>query len=258
MTELAIATETPRKLKREVVKAEPMSLIDLIGAVVTRPDVDVVKVRELLTMQREAEERAEKRAFNEAFNACQKEMLPIVRNAPNGQTKSKYATHDALDKDLRPIYTKHGFGVSFNTADSPLPEHVRVVCYLTHGGAEKTYQTDIPCDGKGARGNDVMTKTHAVGSAMTYGKRYLLALAFNIALVDTDDDGNAAAKPQASGFVSEEQADALLALINEKKMTAQRVYDWVGKKLKAAPPKTVSDIPARLFGEVVAQIKAAK
>ena len=49
----------------------------------------------------------------------------------------------------------------------------------------------MPADGKGAKGGDVMTKTHATGSAMTYGQRYLVKMIFNIA-VGADDDGRAA------------------------------------------------------------------
>ena len=48
---------------------------------------------------------------------------------------------------------------------------------------------------KGAKGGDVMTKTHAAGSALTYGQRYLLKMIFNIA-IGSDDDGNAASSRQ--------------------------------------------------------------
>jgi hypothetical protein len=215
----------------DVAAAPPSTVVGMIGAVVARPDVDVGKIADLLKMQREAEADAAKRAFMVSFNEVQKAMVPVLRDAPNGQTKSKYATHEALDRALRPVYTAHGFSLSFNTADSPLDQHVRVVCYLQHvQGHEKTYQTDIPCDGKGAKGNDVMTKTHAVGSAMTYGKRYLLALAFNIALTDTDDDGNGAGgrAPDDNALVSVKQRDELLALADEVKADKARFCKFYG------------------------------
>jgi hypothetical protein len=246
------------KAQQLEVAREPTSaptLVSMISAVVARPDVDVGKIADLLAMQRLAEADAALRAYMTASNEVQRAMEPIVRNAPNGQTKSKYATHEALDRALRPIYTEHGFSISFNTADSPLAEHVRVLCYLQHiGGHREVYQCDIPCDGKGAKGNDVMTKTHAVGSAMTYGKRYLLALAFNIALTDTDDDGNGASAKVASGLVSDAQSTELLRLLKNDKALETRILTWVGKAMKSAPPKTVSDIPARLYENVVVLI----
>lgn len=53
----------------------------------------------------------------------------------------------------------------------------------------------MPADGKGAKGGDVMTKTHAAGSAMSYGQRYLLKMIFNLAVGD-DDDGQKAGRQQ--------------------------------------------------------------
>jgi len=68
---------------------------------------------------------------------------------------------------------------------------------LSHAsGHTRTYSCDMPADGKGAKGNDVMTKTHAAGSAMSYGQRYLLKLIFNVAIGEQDDDGNGAGAAQ--------------------------------------------------------------
>lgn len=131
-------------------------------------------------------------AFNEAMRSAQEEMGPVRRDAENPQTRSKYASYAALDGAIRPIYTKHGFSVSYNTADSPKPEHVRVIAYCACKGYTRTYQCDMPADGKGAKGGDVMTKTHASGSAIAYGKRYLLKMIFNIAEGEGDTDGNGA------------------------------------------------------------------
>ena len=80
--------------------------------------------------------------------------------------------------------------LSFDTAVCPLTEHIRVVCYVALRGHTRRYQIDMPCDGKGAKGRDVMTKTHAAGAAMSYGMRYLVKGIFNIAIGAEDDDGN--------------------------------------------------------------------
>jgi hypothetical protein len=42
-------------------------------------------------------------------------MAPISTNASNPQTRSRYATFACLDGEIRPIYTRNGFGISFNT-----------------------------------------------------------------------------------------------------------------------------------------------
>ena len=43
----------------------------------------------------------------------------------NPQTRSKYASLAAIDRALRPIYTKHGFSVTFDTGEDA-PENVSV------------------------------------------------------------------------------------------------------------------------------------
>ncbi len=161
------------------------------------PNASVEKIERLMALWERSEERKASALFNAAMSAAQQEMKPIATDATNPQTRSRYASYEALDRVLRPIYTKHGFALSFNTGDAPLPDYVRVMCDVSHNaGYSKPYKADMPADGKGAKGGDVMTKTHAVGSAMSYGMRYLLKLIFNVAVGEDDDDGNKAAGSQ--------------------------------------------------------------
>jgi hypothetical protein len=125
------------------------------------------------------------------MNRAQSAIGRVAPDLNNPQTHSKYASYAALDRVVRPVYTREGINLSFSTEDSPLPESVRVVCFVSLRSHTRKYQVDMPADGKGAKGGDVMTKTHATGSAMQYGMRYLLKLIFNIA-VGSDDDGNGA------------------------------------------------------------------
>jgi hypothetical protein len=161
------------------------------------PNATVDKIERLMALWERGEARKAEGAFNTAMAAAQTAMRPVSTDADNPQTRSRYASYAQLDTALRPIYTRAGFGLSFDTGESTLPEHVRVLCYVSHrDGFSRTYHVDMPSDGKGARGGDVMTKTHAVGSALTYGMRYLLKMIFNVAVGEDDDDGNqASARP---------------------------------------------------------------
>jgi hypothetical protein len=157
------------------------------------PDASVEKIERLMALWERGEARKSEGAFNVAMSAAQAAMRPIATDADNPQTRSRYASYAALDRGLRPIYTQYGFGLSFDTADSPIDLHVRVLCYVTHAdGFSRTYHIDMPADGKGAKGGDVMTRTHATGSAVSYGMRYLLKMIFNVAVGEHDDDGNRA------------------------------------------------------------------
>lgn len=173
--------------------AQPADGVALFERLARDPGASVEKIERLMALWERGEARKAESAFNEAMSRAQSEMRPVAADAENPQTRSKYASYEALDRALRPIYTRHGFGLSFNTGDGALAEWVRVLCYVTHtGGHARTYHVDMPADGKGARGGDVMTRTHAVGSAMSYGMRYLLKLIFNVAVGEHDDDGNGA------------------------------------------------------------------
>jgi hypothetical protein len=172
------------------------NILSVIARAAADPSVDIDKLERLLEMQERVIARDAEMAFNIAMNAAQTEMRPIAANASNPQTKSRYATFDKLDRVLRPIYTNHGFSLSFDEGDSPKPDHVRVLCYVSHvSGHTRTYHRDMPADGKGAKGGDVMTKTHAAGAAGSYGARYLLKGIFNVAVGEEDNDGNDRSEP---------------------------------------------------------------
>jgi hypothetical protein len=172
--------------------SEAETLSQAIIRMASDPRVDIDKLERLIKMQERAQDRVAEIEFNNAMASAQEEMKPIRANMENEHTKSEYADQAALDRAIRPIYTKHGFSLSFRHGDGAPPDHTRILCKLGHrGGHVEWPHYDIPVDGKGARGNDVMTKTHASGASATYGKRYLLGMIFNLA-VARDDDGNGA------------------------------------------------------------------
>jgi hypothetical protein len=140
--------------------------------------------------------REMKREFDNAMAQAQSHIRRIGVDSNNPQTKSKYASYAKLDGAIRPVYTEAGLSLSFNTAESPKTDNLIVMCDVSMNGYTKQFRVDMPADGKGAKGGDVMTRTHATGSAISYGKRYLLNMIFNLAIGETDDDGNAAGGTQ--------------------------------------------------------------
>lgn len=222
------------------------SLIEVIGRAARDPSVDIDKMERLLQMSERVQARDAEMAFNQALNAAQSEMRPIAANASNPQTKSRYATFDKLDRVLRPIYTEHGFSLSFDEADSSKPEHVRVVCYVSHvGGHTRTYHRDMPADGKGAKGGDVMTKTHAAGAAGSYGARYLLKGIFNVAVGEEDDDGN---DPRRNvPMIDDGQWSELVQLIEAAKADTQAFC-------QAYSINSPKELPASAFRDATAKL----
>jgi hypothetical protein len=179
--ELVLAPPETRQLS-------PMGLLEI--ALQNNAAIDVIE--RLTALQEKALARDAEMEFNLAMNAAQAELGRIAPDLNNPQTHSRYASYAALDKVLRPIYTRHGFSLSFDSGESLIPDTVLICCYVSHSaGHTRKYQgPPMPADGKGAKGGDVMTKTHATGAAMSYGMRYLLKFIFNVAVGEDDTDGN--------------------------------------------------------------------
>lgn len=169
---------------------DSLPIVEVIRRAASDPSVDVEKLERLMSMHERVMERNAEAAFNESMRGAQGEMRQVSTDANNSQTRSRYATYAAIDAALRPIYTRHGFSISYGTADAP-EGYVRVLAYVSHvGGHTRRYEAAMPSDGKGAKGGDVMTKTHAFGAATSYGMRYLLKMIFNVAIGEYDLDGN--------------------------------------------------------------------
>lgn len=192
-------------------QAPVASLLEVISRAASDPSVDIEKMERLMAMHERITARQAEAAFSAAMSAAQAEMKRVSADATNPQTRSDYASYGKLDSVLRPIYTRHGFSLTFSDGETAKPEHVRVVCLVRHtAGHKETHWKDMPADGKGAKGGDVMTKTHAAGAAQQYGMRYLLKGIFNVAIGENDNDGNGAEEA-----ITEQQAADLMALCTE-------------------------------------------
>ena len=182
-----------RQESTPVVQAsEPTTILQIIQRAASDPSCDLDKMERLMAMKERMDAVQAEANFNAALSRVQAGMGRVEADATNSQTRSQYATYGKLDKAVRPVYTREGFSLSFSTEAAP-EGFVGMVCYVSHStGHTREYRALVPSDGKGAKGGDVMTKTHAFGSGTSYGMRYLLKMIFNIAIGEEDDDGNAA------------------------------------------------------------------
>jgi hypothetical protein len=228
-----------------VAQSDATAFLQMIDRAARDPTVDLDKMERLIALREQIIQRDAKRLYDEAMSRTQTDMRRVATDSDNPQTHSKYASYAALDRAIRPIYVRHGFTATFDTGESPMEQGVRVLCDVSHtGGFSRQYHIDVPADGKGAKGGDVMTKTHAVGSALSYGRRYLLLMIFNIAIGTDDDDGNA-----ASGklVISTDEANSLVALINATKSD-------IHKFLRFFKIEALTDLPKKRLEEAVAML----
>jgi hypothetical protein len=219
------------------------SIIQVIERAALNPNIDVEKMERLLAMQERIMTTNARMAFNEAMKAAQEEMPKIRRNKENKETHSKYADLEAVTDQAVPIYTKHGFSLSYGTADCPIPGHYRVTGLCAHtAGFERNYQADVPIDNTGPKGTQNKTMTHGFGSTMSYGRRYLICLIFNITLTNEDQDGN-----RKGAVITEEQLMDLKAMAEEVGANKERF-------LKHFDIKELADLPAAKYKDAIAAL----
>lgn len=189
-------------------------ILNVIARAAADPNTDVDKLERLLAMQERVLEREAEQAWIKAMKAAQEECLPIKRNKKNDTTRSTYTDLEMLSRRADPVIHRHGFTLSFGSGESNLANHYRVTCEVAHtGGHRRPYFLDVPTDMTGIKGNQNKTATHGMGSAVSYGRRYLKLIIFDIATTD-DDDGNLASN---SGPITGEQFDTLNGLCDAVK-----------------------------------------
>lgn len=186
--------------------------------------VDAQKIRELYQIAREIRRDQAEIAFNSAMTTCQAEMPVVIGRTKNSQTGSFYAALEELDRVAKPIYTRHGFALSFGTADCPIPGWYRETCKVTHrdGHSENRF-ADLPPDLVGIKGNPNKTGVQGFGSTMSYGQRYLTKLIFNIVIAGEDKDGN---KQTGAETISKEQIANIEAMLTELGKDKAKFLKW--------------------------------
>jgi|SRR5580658_4289503 hypothetical protein len=210
MTQTQLDLVPQQEPRREQNALDPMQMIQRAfeSAIENKQGLEVVD--RILEQQKWMIQHQEEQNFNAALRRIQDKLKPIVKRGKNEQTNSKYATADAIDREIEPLIQQEGMTLTFEPEASAQPLMIRVVGVLSLGAYSRRYPLEMPTDGQGPKGGGVMTRTHATGSAIAYGIRYLKRMIFNLQL--KDDDGNAAGGKQA-GSIDERRLVELLEFI---------------------------------------------
>jgi hypothetical protein len=193
----------------------PDSMLNFVARAVRDPSIDVAKLQVLLAMQREIVADDARLQYIRAMAAAQSEMLPVVRDATNDQTRSKYARLETIDAAIRPIYTKHGFTLEFDSESIDGPNE-RIVCFVSHTAGHSTRrQLEAAPDTIGPLGKPNKTQLHGLASTVSYLRRYLTCMIFNIVLKNDDNDGNRARPADTGELIGRVDVGVLTQLIAE-------------------------------------------
>lgn len=173
------------------------NVLSTIAAAASSKDVDVSKMQALLEMQKDIMATQARADYYAAMSACQSEMQRVVTSRENKLNKSKFARLDDIDSIARPVYTKHGFSLSFSSTET-LEGFMTMTCVVMHRGGHETVHTKSGWrDDVGMKGEANKTRIQGSGSAGSYLRRYLTCDVFNIVTSDMaqqDNDGQPAEK----------------------------------------------------------------
>ncbi len=229
-------------------KKEPAEsgLMGVIERAALDPNVDVDKMERLLAMQKDIYSVQAERAFAEAMTACQTEMPKIAKKA-RGDKGTMYATLEAVNDSIRPIYTQHGFSLSFGTGDTDKDGMIKILCDVAHnGGHTRKYQFELPLDDSGPKGTKNKSGVQAAGSTISYGRRYLALMIFNLTMCD-DNDG----EPEVVDFVTPDQVANIFALLTEHKKKEKKLVAYY-------QIKEIADLPADKYDDACTLIMREK
>lgn len=221
------------------------SLLPMIDKLVERPDFDVEKLERLLDMQERIMTRSAMEQFNAAMAMMQDELPSIAERGKAHNTK--YATFEDINDVAKPIMKTHGFAVSFRVHN--IQGGIEVTGVLMHKGGHREETTmTLPLDTSGSK-----NAVQAVGSSVSYGKRYVMSALLNITTRSEDDDGESAAPTKrVTSFQAAQLAKALAAC-------PETTQEWFASNYGDASnvPKVKFDSTMAQLSKIVAQQEAA-
>lgn len=195
-------------------------MISKVASIKSLEPGDIDKLQKLMLMQEEWEKRQGATHFNNMMSLAQGEMTRISKDSSNPQTRSRYASLEALDEAIRPIYTRYGFSVSFNdeTPEERRDGWLRAIAYVSNGAEMRPFTKWIPVSTTGIKGTSMMTPTHGSIAAMSYARRALLKMIFNLAEEDTDGNLGMGNQPERR----DEKADGAAPINVDEVIEAMR------------------------------------
>lgn len=204
-----LAAPTPMVPAVPVV-SEPNSLLPAIITLAKDPAVDVAKLSALLDMQEKMEARQAERQAIEAFTALSREMPRVKKNGTislgAGKGSIAFAKWEDMDTVIRPLLVKYGFTLSFNSIERT-GGGLTVTGELMHqSGHVRTAAIPLALDIGPGRNN-----LQAMGSTLSYGKRYCAEMLLNIVREAADDDGTKG----GVAYITPDQCEELAVLIRE-------------------------------------------
>ena len=160
--------------------SESSAIMSVIERVAMSENADISKLEKMLDMQERVLNRNAAQSYSADMAAMQSEMPRVFKLAEGHNTT--YARLEDINDAIRPVLQKFGFCVTFRI-DQQNMESVKVTAVCAHKlGHSENANLTLPLDKSGSK-----NAVQAIGSTVSYGKRYTLCALLNIS---TGDDTN--------------------------------------------------------------------
>lgn len=216
------------------------AMMAIIERAARDPAVDIDKMERLMAMKERMDTARAKAEFDRALSEMQPK-LPVVHKNGKITIKEKgtetviqstpYALFEDINIAIAPILAEYGFAISFRTSAEA---KVKVTAILSHRDGHREETTlELMHDSTGSKNS-----VQAIGSSVSYGKRYTMCAILNITVKGEDDD----AKKAGEVPITEEQEKELNALIHSTKADERKFLKYMGFR-------AIYEIPASHFNK---------
>jgi|GEM_PF-1758744 len=174
--------------------------------------------------------------LTKALSKAQHEIGAAIRAQYNEHRQYAYSDLNSVWEACRDALTQNGFAVLQPLAPSPVEGCIDVITLLSHETGQyiaSVVRMQIVTRMKN-EGFVVSMDPHAIGSAITYGRRYGLSALVGVVSAGEDDDGERAQqhaekhrpKPQNQNQQSKPKPD-LPTLNHEQELKQKRLISWL-------------------------------
>nr|HEV8010843.1 ERF family protein [Bradyrhizobium sp.] len=231
------------------VPAPAETFAGVLMQMLANPDIPADKMEVVMRMRREVLGDQAREAFMQHFAEFSAELPQVDRdgtvelvkdNKPVG--RYSFTTIENMDIVLRPLLAKHGFAISFASADNA--NGVTVTGTLSGWGWERSSTYTLPPD-KGPGRNELQAR----GSSRRYAKRYVTDDLCNVVRKGKDDDARGALE----ALIDAPQIKELVDLI---KATATDEAAFL--KVMVSGAESLHDIRQRDFPRLIMALREKK
>lgn len=241
---------------------QPANMLEIVQRAAIDPRVDVDKLERLMAMAERVKAQEAQASYGRALAKMQP-TLPVIdrkgritiynkadADKPEHERRIVQSTSFARWEDIHdaitPVLSKAGFALSFKP-DVASDGKIVITGLLRHkDGHQEEASITLPHDSSGSK-----NPVQAVGSTLSYGKRYAATMLLNLLTRDEDDDGQAGGAPADPEWITATEVANLNVLMDEAGVNRERFLDFL-------QVETLSRLPRSRHTEVLGLIAQKK